>query len=66
MDFSDLSRSQKRAALRAANEARCPCGCGMNLAQCVSVDTTCPLRTENIDKIRVMVEEQRQAGPASL
>jgi len=65
VDFADLSRSQKRAALRAANEARCPCGCKMNVAQCMSIDSTCPLRTENIDKIRTMVAEQRQTADES-
>ena len=57
VDFSFLNASQKRTALQAANSARCPCGCGMTLAQCVSTDTTCPLRTENVDKIRTMARE---------
>ena len=55
VDFSALGRSQKSAALRAANQARCSCGCGMSLAQCVATDSTCPLRNQNIEKIRVMV-----------
>ena len=42
VDFSALNRSQKRAALQAANQARCSCGCGMTLAQCVVTDSTCP------------------------
>jgi hypothetical protein len=62
VDFSQLDASQKREALRAANGARCPCGCGMTLAQCVSIDSTCPLRTENIGKIRAMVAEHRTDG----
>jgi hypothetical protein len=62
VDFSQLNTSQKRAALRAANGARCPCGCGMTLAQCVSIDSTCPLRTENIGKIRAMVAEHSTDG----
>ena len=61
VDFSTLNRSQKRAALQAANQARCPCGCGMTLAQCVVTDSTCPLRTKNIDRIRAMVRENSQA-----
>ncbi len=59
VDFSGLNLSQKRVALRAANQARCPCGCGMTLAQCVSTDSTCPLRSENIQRIRAMVENNR-------
>ena len=55
IDFSDLSPTQKRAALEEANEARCTCGCGMTMAQCVVTDSTCPVRTEHIDRIRGMV-----------
>ena len=56
VDFSALTSSEKRTALREANRARCPCTCRMNLAQCVATDSTCPLREENIRKIRTMVE----------
>jgi hypothetical protein len=57
VDFSSLSGAQKRNALRAANAARCTCGCGMTLAQCVATDMTCPVRTSNIEKIRAMVRQ---------
>src|SRR3954469_23479392 len=46
--FSSLTSSQKRAALVAANPARCNCGCGMGLAQCVATDSTGPIREPNI------------------
>jgi hypothetical protein len=59
VDFSSLTSGQKLSALQAANRARCPCGCGMNVAQCVSTDSTCPLREENIQKVRTMVREAR-------
>ena len=65
IDFSALDQPQKRAALRAANQARCPCGCGMTLAQCVATDSTCPLRTKNIDRIRAMVVEQGKPRSSS-
>jgi hypothetical protein len=61
VDFSSLSASAKRTALRRANSARCTCGCGMNLAQCVATDMTCPVRDKNIESIRTMV---REAGSA--
>jgi hypothetical protein len=57
VDFSMLSADRKTAALRAANAARCNCGCGMTLAQCVSTDSTCPIRETNIDRIRTMVRD---------
>ncbi len=65
VDFSGLNLSQKRVALRAANQARCPCGCGMTLARCVATDSTCPLRSENIRRIRAMVEKNRDPQSSS-
>ena len=63
VDFSSLDRSQKRSALEAANQARCTCGCGMTLAQCVATDSTCPVRDSNIDRIKVIVQQAaRQAS----
>jgi hypothetical protein len=57
VDFSSLSTSAKRTALRRANSARCTCGCGMNMAQCVATDSTCPIREKNVEAIRTMVKE---------
>ena len=57
VNFSDLSPRQKRTALQAANRARCTCGCGMNVAQWVSTDMTCPIRDRNIESIRDMVRD---------
>jgi hypothetical protein len=62
IDFSALNSAQKKTALEAANTARCPCGCGMDLAQCVSTDSTCPVRTTNIDKIKKMVTDARNSS----
>jgi hypothetical protein len=60
VDFSNLDSKEKRAALEAANTARCTCGCGMTLAQCVATDSTCPVREGNIDRIKVMVRQAAQ------
>jgi hypothetical protein len=60
VDFSSLTSREKRTALEAANQARCTCGCGMNLAQCVATDMTCPLRDTNIGSIRTMVRDADQ------
>jgi hypothetical protein len=57
VDFSDLNSKEKRTALEAANAARCTCGCGMTLAQCVATDSTCPLRDGNITRIRGLVAQ---------
>ena len=60
VDFSGLTEDQKDQALLAANRAPCTCGCGMNLAQCVVTDSTCPYRPSNIRKIEAMVREARE------
>ena len=65
IDFSSLNSDQKRAALVEANASRCNCGCGMTLAQCVATDMTCPIRTDNIIKIRGMVQKALHAGGGS-
>ena len=59
VDFSSLTPTAKRTALRRANSARCTCGCGMNMAQCVATDMTCPIRDKNIETIRTMVRTAR-------
>ena len=65
IDFTSLNAEQKRAALVEANADRCACGCGMALAQCVATDTTCPIRTGNITKIRGMVQKALNSGGGS-
>ncbi len=55
VNFSGLGSTQKKVALEAAHAERCTCGCGMNVAQCVSTDMTCPIRDANIEKIKGMV-----------
>lgn len=60
VDFSGLTASQKKSALQAANRSRCTCGCGLNTAQCVATDSTCPIREDNIKKIRQMVRDAAQ------
>jgi hypothetical protein len=57
VDFSGLDATQKRGALEAANAARCNCGCGMTLAQCVATDSTCPIREANVEKLKRMVND---------
>ncbi|MCC7253912.1 hypothetical protein [Hyphomicrobium sp.] len=55
VDFSSLTEGQRRTALREANAQRCTCGCGMTLAECVSTDSTCPIREPNIERIKTIV-----------
>ena len=60
VNFTDLTPAGKKSALKAANEARCTCGCGMTLAQCVATDMSCPVREGNIDRIKTMVRNAEQ------
>jgi hypothetical protein len=59
IDFSGLQAAEKQTALETANAARCTCGCGMQLAQCVATDSTCPVREGNITRIRAMVDQAK-------
>ena len=61
VDFSNLSPAGKRKALKSANNARCTCGCGLGLAECVATDSTCPIREPNIEKIKTMVRDAAQS-----
>jgi len=61
IDFSGLNAKQKRSALESANAARCTCGCGMTLAQCVATDSTCPIREDNIGRIRTIVNQAQSS-----
>jgi hypothetical protein len=55
VNFQGLTGRQKQAALEEANSARCTCGCGLGLAQCVATDPDCPIREGNIERIKGMV-----------
>jgi hypothetical protein len=65
IDFTSLTGDQKRDALTEANAERCTCGCGMSLAQCVATDMTCPVRENNITRIRGMVQKALNSGGGS-
>jgi hypothetical protein len=65
VDFSILNTAEKRTALQTANRARCTCGCGMTVAQCVATDSTCPIRTENLGRLRTMVADVVAARASS-
>jgi hypothetical protein len=61
IDFSGLESAKKREVLEAANAARCNCGCGMTMAQCIATDSTCPIRESNVEKLKAMVNEAARA-----
>jgi hypothetical protein len=63
VSFEGLTAGQRQHALEAANAARCTCGCGLGLAQCVSTDPNCPIRESNIERIKGMV--RTAAGSSS-
>ncbi len=65
VNFSGLDEEQKTAALEEANRARCPCGCALGLAQCVATDPMCPIREENIERIKGMVRVAMTSKPSS-
>ncbi|MCQ9205730.1 MAG: SEC-C metal-binding domain-containing protein [Omnitrophica bacterium] len=58
VDFSELSAEQKERVLNKANNLQCTCGCRMTLAECVAIDSTCPLRGSNIERISDLLKEE--------
>lgn len=55
VDMSKLSEAQREKVMYAANNQGCTCGCRMTLAQCISTDSTCPLRSKNLDRARELI-----------
>jgi len=43
VDFSGLTRDQRRMVLKRLNSESCSCGCNLTLAQCRMNDTACPV-----------------------
>ena len=62
VNFAVLNDRQKKQALEAANAARCTCGCGLGLAQCVATDPNCPIRESNIERINGMVRQAQSSS----
>lgn len=55
VDMSGLNETQRAAVMQQANAERCFCGCRMTLAQCINVDTACPLRGAHFQRARQLV-----------
>ncbi|HXW55725.1 MAG TPA: TlpA disulfide reductase family protein [Candidatus Cybelea sp.] len=43
VDFRGLTESGRREALKRMNSENCTCGCGMTIAQCRILDSSCPI-----------------------
>ncbi|MBI3021686.1 MAG: SEC-C domain-containing protein [Candidatus Omnitrophica bacterium] len=57
VDMSSLNETQRGAVMQRANAERCPCGCGMTLAQCINTDRACPLRAGHFQRARQLVAQ---------
>lgn len=55
VDMSRLNEKQKNKVMLTANSERCTCGCRMTLAQCITTDSTCPLRSKNLDRAQELI-----------
>jgi thiol-disulfide isomerase/thioredoxin len=61
VDFSGLTASQKKEALKRLNMEKCTCGCGMTLAQCRINDSSCPISKALAAKIVKEVRDGKAA-----
>lgn len=59
-----LTTEQKEQVVGKANQERCPCGCHLTLAACLSTDFTCPRRQKNLERIKKFIVEAREAVQA--
>lgn len=67
VDFKGLSEAQKKAALKLMNLRNCSCGCGMTIAQCRLLDSSCPVSKALAEKIvkEIRSGTARPAGRAA-
>jgi thiol-disulfide isomerase/thioredoxin len=67
VDLSKLTPDERRRALRELNTRHCTCHCGLTLAQCRILDTSCPvsqkLAQEIVQKVPSQGKGTRAASP---
>lgn len=61
VDFKGLTEAQRKEALKRMNSQGCSCGCGMTIAQCRLMDSSCPISKALAEKI---VDGVRSGKPA--
>lgn len=54
-EAASLSAEKKGRVVSAANRERCPCKCGYTLAACLKTDSTCPIRTKNLARVKELI-----------
>lgn len=52
-----LSTKQRTWLIQTANQEKCPCLCGHTVASCLKGDLSCPIRAQNIARVRELIEE---------
>ena len=52
-----MSSKQREKVIEVANHQPCPCGCVHTLASCLKSDLTCPIRSQNIAKVKDLIAE---------
>lgn len=55
IDMSHLTQEQRKKVMYVVNNEGCTCGCSMTLVQCINIDSTCPLRSKNIEHAQQLV-----------
>lgn len=52
-----LSPEKRKQVIEQANKEFCPCKCGYTLAGCLKDDRNCPIRAQNLDRIRELARQ---------
>ncbi len=54
---SDMRGEERDWIINKANDENCSCDCGFTLASCLKSDLTCPIRSQNLDRVKNMIME---------
>ncbi|MCR4296285.1 MAG: hypothetical protein NUW21_12175 [Elusimicrobia bacterium] len=57
-----LSPESRRGVVQWANAERCSCRCGYTIASCLKLDSTCPNRPSNLQRVAERIETALNDG----
>lgn len=62
---SALSPERRRLVVQWANAEKCSCRCGYTVASCLKLDSTCPNRPSNLQKLAKRTKEALNNAPSA-
>lgn len=59
---TSLTPGQRELVVRKANVQMCSCRCGYTVASCLKLDSSCPNRPANLQRVKDFIQEAQRAG----